>query len=142
MAKTVDYTAPVCDTICKTWANAIFKHKTPSGKYCSDYNVAMKELISSLKEDGVLDSIEVYENKMIDDISKLNNPPKSRQDCYDDLLDLVEMTSDFSRMATHPSGSLLQYKLKCNELTDKLIKKAGRFRMKYGETLQLGENND
>ena len=135
MGNTMAYSAEVGDEIYKTWHTAIFDHKTPSGKYCSDFNDALDELYETFKEEGKIDSVYHYKNEMIDNTSKLTPPPSSRKDCYDDFVALVSEISSLSRMATEPSGSLKTYSEQIREKGETIVRLVEQFKIKYSEYL-------
>ena len=124
------------DKISSTWSTAIFDNKTPSGKYCSDFNDALEELYESFKTYGITDSISKHKGVMENQVSKLNNPPASRKDCYNDLVELVSETNSFARMATNPSGNLRSYVDQKNASFEKISKMMDQFKIKYGALIE------
>ena len=134
--KVVLFSGTMCDQISRTWRNAIYENKDHKGNYCYDFNDALKTLFDDYREKGLIDSIEVYQNKMKESASLLNNPPKSRRDCYNDFIEIVSEASSLARMATDPSGSLQSYNNQVNETAESFAKKLDLFRIKYGEFLK------
>lgn len=139
MGKTFLTSTLVCGQISNTWRTAIFDNKTPSGKYCSDFNDALSELFDNLNESAILDSISSYKSAMQVAISKLNDPPSSRKDCYNDFVEIVSEVSSLSRMATDPSGSLRSYSDQTNETAESISKKLDQFKIKYAEYIKFGK---
>lgn len=139
MGKTFITSAMVCSQTADTWRTAIFDDKTPSGKYCSDFNDALKEQFDTYRESGVLDSISSFKNAMQVATSKLNDPPSSRKDCYNDFVEIVSEVSSLSRMATDPSGNLRSYNDQMNETTENISKKLDQFKIKYAQFIKFGE---
>jgi len=139
MTKTMTTSSIVCEQTTNTWNTAIFDHKTPSGKYCSDFEDALSELFDSYRESGILDSLSNYKNRMQVATSKLNNPPSSRKDCYNDFVEIVSEVSSFSRMASDPSGSLKTYSEQTSETDESISKKLDQFKIKYAEFIKSGE---
>ena len=139
MGKTFLTSTLVCGQIADTWRTAIFDNKTPSGKYCSDFNDALKEVFDSYRENGILDSISSYKNAMQVATSKLNDPPSSRKDCYNDFVEIVSEVSSMSRMATDPTGSLRSYNDQVNETAENISKKIDQFKIKYAQFIKFGE---
>ena len=134
--KTLIHSGEVCDDIYKTWHTAIYDHETPSGEYCSDFNDALNEKFESLKESGKIDSIYFYKNEMIDNTSILTPPPSSRKECYDDFLEIVDVVSSISRMATDPSGSFSSYSEEAKEKVETIAKLVDQFKIKYSAYLK------
>ena len=126
----------VCDKVSTTWRNAIVNNIDHHGRYCYDFNEALKKLFEEYQSDGTIDKIELHKNKMINSAKLLNNPPKSRKDCYNDYMEIVSEASSIVRMATDPSGSLQSYNNQTNETVENLSKKIDLFQIKYGEFLQ------
>lgn len=124
-----------CDRISKTWYTAIYDHKTPSGAYCSDFNDALKELMESFDRYGLNDSIYKHKKNMEEATSRLNNPPSSRKDCYNEFVGIVSETSSFSRMATDPSGNLRSYAENKSNAYETITKMLDQFKIKYSEFL-------
>lgn len=139
MGKTTMASQIVCSQTSSSWRKAIYDHETPSGKYCSDFNVALKELFEKYKEVGLLDSISKYKKEMEDATSKLNNPPNSRKDCYNDFIAIIGEVSSFSRMATDPTGSLQSFNNSVHETSENISKKIDQFNIKYSEFLKKDE---
>lgn len=139
MGKTFLTSTLVCSQISNTWRTAIFDDKTPSGKYCSDFNEALKELFDTYQDSGILDSISSYKNAMQVATSKLNNPPSSRKDCYEDFVEIVSEVSSMSRMATDPTGNLRSYNDQVNETAESISKKLDQFKIKYAQYIKFGE---
>ena len=87
MEKVLVHSTIICDQTSKTWRKAIYDNRTPSGKYCSDFNDALSELYTIFKSAGITDSIALYKKELEEATSLLNNPPSSRKDCYDDFVE-------------------------------------------------------
>ncbi len=136
MEKTKLTSAYVCSDVSSTWQKAIFDNRTPSGKYCSDFNDALKELYQKYNDNGITDSISKWSSSMQKLTSKLNEHPRSRKECYDDFVEIVSEVSSFSRMATDPSGNLRSYNQQTNEAFENISKKLDQFKIKYGDYLK------
>ena len=139
MGKTFLSSTLVCGQIANTWRTAIFDNKTPSGKYCSDFNDALEELFDTYRESGVLDSISKYKKAMQVATSKLNDPSSNRKDCYNDFVEIVSEVSSMSRMATDPTGNLRSYNEQVNETAERVSKKLDQFKIKYAQLIKFGE---
>ena len=139
MIKTVIGSSVVCDETAEVWRAAIHENKTPSGKYCSDFNDALEELYKRNEKEGVYDSIESFKDAMQQATSKLNDPPSSRKDCYNDFVEIVSEVSALSRMATNPKGSLNSYNEEGNEISESIAKKIDQFKIKYAQIIKFGE---
>ncbi len=136
MEKTKATSALVCADVSSTWQKAIFDDVTPSGKYCSDFNDALKELYQKYSDNGITDSIIRWNESMQQMTSKMNEHPVSRKECYNDFVDIVSEVSSFSRMATDPTGNLRSYNQQTNEAYENISKKLDQFKIKYGDFLK------
>ena len=128
---TLKYSVDACDAINKTWHDAIWKREMPDGSYCSDWQEAVVLTQNDLKNEGIIDSVEVNKDRMLLSFSKLNNPPASRKECYEDLHDMVSLLNKLSRMAISPSGSLASYQENYEQYVNDVVEKSDEFRMKY-----------
>ena len=126
----------VCSDVSSTWQKAIFDNRTPSGKYCSDFNDALLELYQKYRDNGITDSISKWNKNMQEMTTKLNEHPDSRKDCYNDFVEIVSEVSSFSRMATDPSGNLRSYNQQTNEAYENISKKLDQFKIKYGDYIK------
>lgn len=133
MTKTIVSSSIVCDKVSQTWRKAIHSNVDHKGNYCYDFNDALKILFDEYKTDGTIKNIETHRDKMINSAKLLNNPPKSRKNCYDDYMEIVSEASSLARMATDPTGSLQSYNNQTNETIEKISKKIELFSIKYGE---------
>ena len=136
MEKTKLASALVCAEVSSTWHKAIFDNETPSGKYCSDFNDALKELYQKYSDNGITDSISRWNENLQKKTSKMNEHPASRKDCYNDFVEIVSEVSSFSRMATDPTGNLRSYNQQTNEAYENISKKLDQFKIKYGEYIK------
>ena len=139
MEKVLVHSSIMCEQTSSTWRKAIYDNRTPSGKYCSDFNDALGELFGVYKSAGLLDSISVYKKELEEATSLLNNHPSSRKDCYDDFVEIVGEVSTMARMATDPTGSLSSYNNTINTTAENISKKIDQFKIKYSESLKKDE---
>ena len=121
MEKVLVHSTIICDQTSKTWRKAIYDNRTPSGKYCSDFNDALSELYTIFKSAGITDSIALYKKELEEATSLLNNPPT------------------MARMATDPTGSLSSYNNTINTTAENISKKIDQFKIKYTAFLKKEE---
>ena len=136
VGQTLVHSGEACDDIYRTCHTAIYDHKTPSGEYCSDFNNALKEMYETLKKNGKIDSIYLYKDEMIENTSLLTPPPTSRKECYDDFLEIVDVVSAISRMATDPTGSFSSYREEAKERVETIARLIDQFKIKYSAYLK------
>lgn len=136
MVMTYASSSLICSYTSSAWRDAIYDHKTPSGKYCSDFNDALKEQFDAYRESGLLDTISVLKDHLQEATSLLNNPPSSRKDCYDEFVDIVADVSALARMAIDPTGSLSSFNSSVNTTTESISRKLDQFKIKYSAFLK------
>lgn len=125
-----------CEKISSTWRKAIYDEEDFNGDYCSDFNVALRQLIGFYQSSGILDTLYTHKSNMEKYATNLNNPPSNRKDCYNDFIEIVSDANSIYRMATDPSGSLQSYNNQTNEAFESIKKKLDVFSIKYGEFLK------
>ena len=135
MAKTMYGNALIFDEFANSWRQAIFDNKTPSGKYCTDFNEALREVKDSLDAYDIRKETKVFNDSLLLIASELNPPPSERKDCYDDFVEIVSNVSTLTRNVIEPNGSLNDYRDKNKELFDIIAKEVDQFRIKYGKIL-------
>lgn len=140
LVKTMYGNALVYDEIKGAWNKAIFHNESPSGKYCDDFNVAIKEIEDSLDTYNIRTETKQCNDSLLEVASHLNPFPSSRKDCYDDFISMVSDISSLTRSVLYPSGSLKEYGDKNGELFDSIAAKFDKFRIKYGSILPKKED--
>lgn len=131
MRDLVIYSGSAVDKISDVWKTAIWDHKKPDGSNCEDFKDALEMIYDSLELDGTYDSIRVYKDKMLLTVGKLNNPPESRKQCYDDYLEIIGLVNKLARMGLSPSGSLFNYQSDTNSFIEEFSEKIDNFKLKY-----------
>lgn len=139
MAKTMYGNALIYDEFANSWRQAIFDKKTPSGKYCDDFNEALREVIDSLDAYDIRKETKEFNDSLLLIASELNPPPSDRKDCYDDFVEIVSNVSTLTRNVIEPNGSLNDYRDRNKELFDIIAKEVDQFRIKYGKILPKKE---
>ena len=129
----------MAEEISQVWYKAIFENKMPNGRYCSDYNDALKELFATYKETGKLDSLETLRTNMQVSVSKLNNPPSSRVECYNDFVEIVSDVNTICRMASMPTGALFPYRTQLNETEQRILKNVDDFKIRYSNLFSFSK---
>jgi len=133
LVKSLVTSTDVCEQVSTTWYNAIQNRRTPSGKYCNDFNEALDELFTSLRQNGVIDELKAQSIGLIETASLLVNPPDSRKECYDDFVELVSIAKQLNRKASDPSGTYRSYNDEVHELAQELTEEFDKFRIKYSQ---------
>lgn len=123
----------MCNLIAKTWSNAIFDDVDYYGDYCSDFNRALQQM-RSVKSDEI-ELLSTSRALLIEKVGKMK-PPKSYIMMHNDLMELVTLTSSFSRLATDPSGSLQSFRNNFQEMEEEILRKTEAFEIKYASELK------
>ncbi|OPH54987.1 hypothetical protein BC351_30160 [Paenibacillus ferrarius] len=122
--------AQICDAYSKVWKESIdsrYGITTVNGKKAYDFNEALKykreELKSSITK---LDEKKEETDRLM---QSLNNPPAEYQKAYDVLVQLYTLFTDFVSQADSPTGSLLTFNQKVNQLSSDIGKKVNEFKI-------------
>lgn len=135
VSEIVAFSALVCDETSSTWSTAIYDNKDSHGRYCSDFNKALRILREDLEEVGVLDTISSKKNTLNTIAKELVKYPNSRKDAYNDFIELVTDVNSFADLAIDPEGSLTSYRADVNALASSIKKQMDAFELKYGDFL-------
>lgn len=128
------YNAIIHDAIVDAWHDAIFKNKTPSGRYTRDFDTALSEVCDSMDKYGFRDSVQSLNSQLLQMASELE-PPASRKECYDDYVEIVSCISNLTRKCCSVSGSYKSYCSETNDLFETVSEKKDKFKIKYGNIL-------
>lgn len=131
--------AVVHDAVLNAWHDAIYKNRTPSGKYCDDINDALKEVKDSITHYKMDEKARENNERLLQLASEMASPPSSRKDCYEDFIEIVTEVSTLTRTTLDISGSYKTYSQKTGELFDEISKKRDQFTIKYGSLLKKSE---
>lgn len=127
--------AVVCSETASTWHTAIYDDRDSHGKYCSDFNDALRTLHNDFEELGILDKITDKKSELDVIAKELVKCPKSRKDAYDDFIELVTDVNAFADLAVDPEGSLTSYNSATKDLAARIKKQIDAFELKYGDFL-------
>lgn len=97
-------------------------------KLCNDF-------YDEAEKNGILKSIIENKSDLQLSISKLANPPSSRQECYDELLDLVKDLYKLTNLTTKRPINIFDFLQELNDTKDLLTEKEDMFVTKYGQYL-------
>ncbi|MBP5328228.1 MAG: hypothetical protein J6Y98_10025 [Bacteroidales bacterium] len=125
----------IIDNTTSVWHTAIFDHEDSHGRYCSDFNSALRILFNDYEEKDVFSTADEYQEEMKTAVASLANGPKSRKEAYDDIMEIATKVNLLCEMAKDPSGSLQSYREQTRETFFSLKEKLEAFEMKYGEFL-------
>ena len=134
-----DLSTSTYDDIHKTVMDLLVNNVLMSDVNSPDLEKAMEELSDSLLKSGVKDSIELYKKNFDEAFSKLNDPPSSRKDCYDEFADLMVDFQSFNRKYFEHFESNFLNKSEFEKEEEAFMTKVDKFQFKYGKYLKIEE---
>jgi tetratricopeptide (TPR) repeat protein len=73
----------------------------------------------------------IYErDKISEKMKELRNPPKDYKESYDSIVEVYKLYEEYISFALSPSGSLMSYNQKANELSSELVTEIKEFQIK------------
>lgn len=114
----------VCDLYSDVWKRAIDADYwiEVDGKKAYDFNEAIQYQREALESKNVLSEIEKGTKSVDDLMSKLKNPPTEFQASYEKLVELYGLYTQYADQADSPSGSLIEFNKKTDELSSEIGK--------------------
>lgn len=97
------------------------KYTRPNGRFVSDFNVAISNLLSDSDFQVTISSIRSNQDTVADLMRALTNPPEEYEEAYSAIRDLYAAYTDLTNLATNPTGSLLTYTQNFNEADSEVI---------------------
>ncbi len=104
-----------CNLIQSVWHDAIFEKdinkwgEDTRPYYSTDFNEALGKVMQSETYQGYVSSINNSKNQVSDLMKQLSNPPEDCQSAYSTLQDLYSTYTQFTNLATNPTGSLQSF---------------------------------
>jgi rubrerythrin len=98
----------------------------------------LNDFYDEAEENGMLKAITDSKSQLQLAVSKLVNPPSSRQQCYDDLLDLVKDLYEMTNIVTRRPVDIFEFlevMEEINDTQDLLTENEEMFITKYGQYL-------
>ena len=139
MQKMWDLSTSTYDDIHKTVMDLLVNNVLMSDVNSPDPKKAMEELSDSLMRSGVKDSLELYKKNFDTAFSKLNDPPSSRKECYDEFADLMVEFRSFYRRNFELVESNFLNKSEFEKEEEAFMTKVDKFQFKYGKYLKIEE---
>lgn len=126
----------ITNEISETWRTAIYDHKDSHGKYCSDFNQALKTLFEDYKTKGVLDTLNMAKRDLKLATEHLSEYPDDRKDAFEAFVSIVTDVTTLCDMASDPSGSFTSYNQDINNVKRDIKRKMDEFSIKYSSCLK------
>lgn len=112
------------------WRTAIYDHEY-NGRRCDDFEEALFDHNSKLRETDHYKSLMRDVKYLYQMVKDLNEYPKKYKEAYNELIELTTLVKEFVRMMEAPSGSLLTYSNKHEELYSDIERRIDIMRLKY-----------
>lgn len=115
-----------------------------------DFNEALMNLKNAYKEKGLLQELEDGKDEIQKSVKYLQDVPEGYEDAYDVLKELYTIYVEFAEQAQTPSGSLLTFNNKTNEMFSEfnalfekfLITMPADVKEEYETYIEKSENED
>lgn len=112
------------------WQTAIYDHEY-NGRRCDNFEEALFDHNSKLRETDEYKSLMQDVEYLYQMVEDLNKYPKKYKEAYNELIELTTLVKEFVRMMEVPSGSLLTYSNKHEELYSDIERRIDIMRLKY-----------
>lgn len=95
-----------------------------------NFQIALNKTYNYFEETGKNGELNSKRDEITHLIRKLNNPPQEYKDAYNVAFEMYSEYENFISLALSPSGSLVTYNQKANELSSKIVTKLKEFEVK------------
>lgn len=121
----------VCDLYSDVWNRSIKSSYgiTVNGKKAYDFNEALRYEREALSDKNILKGISDNTKEVDTLMQKLNTPPIEYQKAYDFLIELYGSYTQLTDQANSPSGSLVEFNKKINQLSSDFSKTYNQFKV-------------
>jgi len=98
--------------------------------YKGDSQAVIRGISKYYQKIGKNEELELKKDEVASLIRKLNNPPQEYKDAYDIAFELYSNYENYISFALSPSGSLISYNQKANEVSSNIVTKIREFEVK------------
>jgi hypothetical protein len=106
------------------WRDAIYEEGAYNDYKSPYYRLRFNSALSLARKDEnikkALDEIDSNLSKLVPVMGELKNPPSRFTETYSDVVELYTASVEYSNLAKDPSGSLLTFSQKRNDLSSKI----------------------
>lgn len=113
----------ILDGYSTVWSKAISRG--------DDFSTALQLQVEKVTTSDVYEDIEKDRKIIEKGIKSLQNPPKKYKESHEKLLDMYTEYSELKRQVDDPSGSLLTFNQKANQLSSDFYSKYDKFLLSY-----------
>lgn len=115
----------------KVWSDAIDADYgiTVNGKTAYNFNDAIQYQREELEDKGILNNLKENTQSLDVLMKSLNNPPEEFQKAYSSLVELYGYYTQYADQADSPTGSLIEFNKKTNELSAEISKDYNQFKI-------------
>ncbi|MNC04031.1 hypothetical protein D3C75_514600 [compost metagenome] len=120
----------VCNIYSTVWSNVIENDFVEiDGQLAFDFNEAISYQRGVFEKKNILSAIEKNTDEVDKLMQGLNTPPEKYKKAYDVLVELYGLYTQYADQANSPSGSLLEFNKKTNDLSTEISKEFNQFKI-------------
>lgn len=117
----------MAETYAQVWRQAIDGGVEIDGQTTDDFNHALNLQAESFKKQGKIDQINNGKKEVDKAMQSVNNPSSDLKKAYETAFELYGTYSEVVKLANFPSGTLLEFNRKIDELTANIDKQKSKF---------------
>ena len=92
-----------------------------------DFDLAISIANQHFTKRGRIEKLENANTKIAEKMRNLNNPPEGYEKAYEIAFEIYSLYEEYTSLAISPSGSLVSFNEKANNLSSNIIKKIKEF---------------
>ncbi|MGZ0051484.1 hypothetical protein [Brevibacillus gelatini] len=117
----------MAETYNQVWRQAIDGGVEIDGQTTDDFNHALNLQAESFKKQGKIDQVNNGKKEVDKAMQAVNNPPSDLKKAYETAFELYGTYSEMVKLANFPSGTLLEFNRKIDDLTANIDKQKSQF---------------
>lgn len=115
------------ETYNQVWRQALDGGVEIDGQTTNDFNDALNLQAESFKKQGKIDQINNGKKEVDKAMQAVNNPPSDLKKAYETAFELYGTYSEMVKLANFPSGTLLEFNRKIDDLATNIDKQKSQF---------------
>ncbi|MGO0063870.1 hypothetical protein ACTID9_28375 [Brevibacillus fluminis] len=117
----------MAETYNQVWRQAIDGGVEIDGQTTDDFNHALNLQAESFKKQGKIDQVNNGKKEVDKAMQAVNNPPSDLKKAYETAFELYGTYSEMVKLANFPSGTLLEFNRKIDDLAANIDKQKSQF---------------
>lgn len=122
-----DKAKEMTETYAHVWKQAIDGGVEIDGETTDDFNHALNLQAESFKKQGKIDQVNNGKKEVDKAMQSVNNPPSDLKKAYETAFELYGSYSELVKQANFPSGSLLEFSRKIDDLAANIDQQESQF---------------